>query len=101
MNTSYNLKILDKNISTLSINLKKNEIVNKEIDNLSEETKLYDRCGRIFVLSSKKSIQEKLGDNRKKMINELESQNEKKKILEHTANEQANHYNEIVKTLGK
>jgi hypothetical protein len=41
------LKIVDKNINTIAVNLKKNDIVNKEISNLNDSLKLYDRCGRM------------------------------------------------------
>ena len=48
MNTSYKLKIVDKGINTLAVNIRKNEIVEKEISNLDENVRMYDRCGRMY-----------------------------------------------------
>ena len=44
---SYMHKIIEKNYNTITVNLKKNEIVGKEIEKLDENTKLYDRIGRM------------------------------------------------------
>jgi hypothetical protein len=48
MANSYKLKIVDKGVNTLAVNLRKTEIVEKEIGNLSDTTKIYDRCGRMY-----------------------------------------------------
>lgn len=50
VNNSYKLKIVEKNVNTISVNLKKTEIVDKEIASLSDETKVYDRVGRMYIL---------------------------------------------------
>ncbi len=50
MGNNYKLRIVDKTVNTLSVNLKKTEIVQKEIGNLSDETKIYDRCGRMYFI---------------------------------------------------
>lgn len=47
VNNSYKLKIVEKNVNTISVNLKKTEIVQKEIGNLEDSTRLYDRIGRM------------------------------------------------------
>lgn len=47
MNNTYKLKIVDKNVNTIAVNLKKNEIVSKEIISLPDNLKIYDRCGRM------------------------------------------------------
>ena len=49
VNNTYKLKIVDKNINTIAVNLKKNEIVNNEISNLEDNHKIYDRIGRMYV----------------------------------------------------
>lgn len=41
------MKIVEKNVNTLAVNLKKNEIVEKEISSLVDDTKLYDKIGRM------------------------------------------------------
>lgn len=47
VNTSYKLKIVEKNVNTITVNLKKTEIVQKEIAGLDESTRVYDRIGRM------------------------------------------------------
>jgi len=47
VNNTYKLKIVDKNVNTIAVNLKKNEIVSKEIISLPDNLKIYDRCGRM------------------------------------------------------
>lgn len=47
VNNSYKLRIVDKNVNTIAVNLKKTDIVLKEIENLKEETKIFDRVGRM------------------------------------------------------
>lgn len=101
MNIDYNLKLVEKNCSTLNVSLKKGEIVQKEIESLDNNCRIYDRCGRIFVLSAKDKVIENLISNRKKMIEELDSQNEKKKYLEKSLDEQSKVYMEVLKTVEK
>ena len=47
INNTYKLKIVEKNVNTIAVNLKKNEIVGKEISSLDDNTKLYDKVGRM------------------------------------------------------
>ena len=47
VNNNYRLKVVDKNISFVSVNLRKNEIISKEISNLKTETKVWDKIGRL------------------------------------------------------
>lgn len=47
VNNNYRLKVVDKNINFISVNLKKNEIVAKEINGLKTETKVWDKVGRL------------------------------------------------------
>jgi chaperonin cofactor prefoldin len=44
---SYKHKIIEKNVNTITVNLKKNDIIEKEIDRLDDATKVYDRIGRM------------------------------------------------------
>lgn len=41
------MKIVEKQLNTIMVNLKKNEIVDKEVTGLSPEVKVYDRIGRM------------------------------------------------------
>ena len=63
MEIDYKLKLVEKNCSTLNINLRKNEVVQKEIEKLDPNTRVFDRCGRIFVLSNKDKMIELLGED--------------------------------------
>ena len=101
MNIDYSLQLVSKNCNTLNINLKKQEIVQKEVNNLDPNCRIYDRCGRIFVLSDKESLLKKMDENKKQMIEELKSQNEKKAYLEKSLTEKSKAYMEVAKTPAK
>jgi len=47
MANNYKLRIVDKSVNTLAVNLKKTDIIEKEISNLNNDTKIYDRVGRM------------------------------------------------------
>ena len=47
VNNNYRVKVVDKNINFVTMNLRKNEIVSKEISNLKTETKVWDKIGRL------------------------------------------------------
>jgi len=98
MNIDYSLQLVSKNCNTLNINLKKQELVQKEVNNLDPNCRIYDRCGRIFVLSDKESLLKKMDENKKQMIEELKSQNEKKAYLEKSLTEKSKAYMEVAKT---
>ena len=97
VNIEYSLSLVRKNCNTLEINLKKSEIVQKELEKLDDKTKIYESCGRIFALSSKNDVLNNLKNNKKEMIKELDAQNEKKKNLENSYNEKSKEYNEVSK----
>jgi chaperonin cofactor prefoldin len=45
--SNYKLKIVDKNVNTIAVNLRKTDIVKKEMEKIEEDVKLYDRIGRM------------------------------------------------------
>ena len=98
MNIDYSLQLVSKNCNTLNINLKRQEIVQKEINSLDANCRIYDRCGRIFVLSDKETLLKKMDDTKKQMIEELKTQNEKKAYLEKSLTEKSKAYMEVAKT---
>ena len=97
VNIEYSLSLVRKNCNTLEINLKKSEIVQKELEQLDDKTKIYESCGRIFALSSKNDVLNNLKNNKKEMIKELDAQNEKKTALEGSLTEKSKEYNEVSK----
>ena len=97
VNIEYSLSLVKKNCNTLEINLKKSEIVQKELEKLDDKTKIYESCGRIFALSSKDDVLNNLKNNKKEMIKELDAQNEKKKTLENNLTEKSKEYDEVSK----
>ena len=101
INIDYSLQLVSKNCNTLNLNLKRQEIVQKEINNLDPNCRIYDRCGRIFVLSDKESLLKKMDTNKKQMIEELKTQNEKKQYLEKSLQEKSKAYMEVAKTPSK
>ena len=64
---------------------------------MEDKTKIYESCGRIFVLSSKDEVLNNLKNNKKEMIKELDAQNEKKKSLEKNLSEKSKEYDEVSK----
>ena len=98
MNIDYSLQLVSKNCNTLNINLKRQEIVQKEINSLDANCRIYDRCGRIFVLSDKETLLKKMDETKKQMIEELKTQNEKKAYLEKSLTEKSKAYMEVAKT---
>ena len=97
VNIEYTLSLVKKNCNTLDINLKKSEVVQKALEKLEDKTKIYESCGRIFVLSSKDEVLNNLKNNKKEMIKELDAQNEKKKSLEKNLSEKSKEYDEVSK----
>ena len=97
VNIEYSLSLVRKNCNTLEINLKKSEIVQKELEKLDDKTKIYESCGRIFALSSKNEVLNNLSNNKKEMIKELDAQTEKKKNLEKNYTEKSKEYDEVSK----
>ena len=89
VNIEYSLSLVKKNCTTLEINLKKSEVVQKALEKLDEKTRIYESCGRIFALSSKEEVLNSLKNNKKEMIKELDAQNEKKKTLEGSLKEKS------------
>ena len=94
VNIEYSLSLIRKNCTTLEINLKKSEVVQKALEKLDDKTKIYESCGRIFALSSKDEVLNNLKNNKKEMIKELDAQNEKKKNLENNLKEKSKEYDE-------
>ena len=97
VNIEYSLSLIRKNCTTLEINLKKSEVVQKALEKLDDKTKIYESCGRIFALSSKDEVLNNLKNNKKEMIKELDAQNEKKKNLENNLKEKSKEYDEVSK----
>ena len=97
VNIEYTLSLVKKNCNTLEINLKKSEVVQKALENLDDKTRIYESCGRIFALASKEQVLNNLKNNKKEMIKELDSQNEKKKTLEKNFTEKSKEYDEVSK----
>ena len=97
VNIEYSLSLVKKNCTTLEINLKKSEVVQKALEQLDDKTRIYESCGRIFALSSKDEVLNNLKNNKKEMIKELDAQNEKKKALEGSLTEKSKEYNEVSK----
>ena len=97
VNIEYSLSLVRKNCTTLEINLKKSEVVQKALEKLDDKTRIYESCGRIFALSSKDEVLNNLKNNKKEMIKELDAQNEKKKTLENSLTEKSKEYDEVSK----
>ena len=97
INIEYSLNLLQKNCNTLNINLKKSEIVQKEIEKLSDNTRIYESIGRIFALTNKENALKTISCNKKTMIKELDEQSSKKKYLQKSLEEKTKAYLEVAK----
>ena len=98
---NYQLKLIEKQISTYTVNLKKAEIVEKEIGGLPEDTKVYDKIGRLFVISDKSNICKGLAENQKNLAVDLDNQKQLYKKYQDSINEHSKHYNELLQSKGK
>jgi len=98
MADSYQLKILEKQLNTYQVNLKKTEIVEKEISSLPDTTKVYDKIGRLFVVSDKEVICNSLKENAKLISKDLENQKQVYKKYQEMLNEHTKHYNEVAQS---
>ena len=97
VNIEYTLSLVKKNCTTLEINLRKADVVQKALEQLDDKTRIYETCGRIFALSSKAEVLNNLKNNKKEMIKELDAQNEKKKTLQNNFNAKSKEYDEVSK----
>ncbi len=41
------MKIVEKQLNTINVSLRKSEIVDKEISSFDDQTKLFDKVGRV------------------------------------------------------
>ena len=78
------------------IYLRKTEIIEKEIKSLSDETKIYDKIGRLFVLSNKDEICKNLAENHVGISKDLENQKILYKKYQDMVNDHTKHYNEVL-----
>ena len=93
---TYQMKILEKQLNTYQVNLRKTEIIEKEIKSLSDETKIYDKIGRLFVLSNKDEICKNLAENHVGISKDLENQKILYKKYQDMVNDHTKHYNEVL-----
>lgn len=69
--TTKKIRILDVQIDTLKKQKQRFELTAKEVDNLSENAKVYSAVGRMFVMSSVPEIKDELrtkGDKVEKVV---------------------------------
>lgn len=92
---SYQLRLIEKQLNTYQINLRKSEIVEKEIAGLSDNTKVYSKIGRLFVVSDKNDICDGLKKSQTLISADLENQKQLYKKYQDLVNEHTKHYNEV------
>lgn len=92
---SYQLRLIEKQLNTYQINLRKSEIVEKEIAGLSDNTKVYDKIGRLFVVADKNEICANLKKSQTLISADLENQKQLYKKYQDLVNEHTKHYNEV------
>lgn len=98
MADTYQFRLIEKQLNTYQITYKKNEIIEKEIGSLPNEVKVYDKIGRLFVLSDKKKICDGISENQKLISKDIENQKHLYKKYQDKLNENSKHYNEVAQT---
>lgn len=98
MADTYQFRLIEKQLNTYQITYKKNEIIEKEIGSLPNEVKVYDKIGRLFVLSDKKKICDGISENQKLISKDIENQKQLYKKYQDKLNENSKHYNEVAQT---
>jgi chaperonin cofactor prefoldin len=98
MADTYQFRLIEKQLNTYQITYKKNEIIEKEIGSLPNEVKVYDKIGRLFVLSDKKKICDGISESQKLISKDIENQKQLYKKYQDKLNENSKHYNEVAQT---
>ncbi|XP_055309979.1 prefoldin subunit 1 [Sitodiplosis mosellana] len=94
--TTKKLKMLDIQAEMLKTSKKKYEITDKEVKNLTPDTRVYSSVGRMFVLSSLPEVHTELLSKQGKCDDILKSLDDKKEFLLKCSKEQEDSLRELV-----
>lgn len=96
LETRSQVKVADAQIGQLEREKARSKLTTAEIANLPDETRLFESCGRMFILRSQDEIQEMLRNvqsNSDKKVKDLEA---KKIYLEKSVKESEENLREMV-----
>lgn len=79
--TSKKIRMLDIQIETLKQQKRRHELTQKEVENLSENAKVYSAVGRMFVLSDVAEVKKELISKQDKVEKVVDSTSKTKNIL--------------------
>lgn len=79
--TTKKIRMLDVQIDTLKAQKKRFELTSKEVDNLTESSKVYSAVGRMFVIATVPEVKEELKLKQAKVEKVVESCDKTKNIL--------------------
>lgn len=99
--TSKKIRILDAQIETLKQQKRRHELTSKEIENLSENAKVYAAVGRMFVMSSVPEVKKELISKQDKVEKVVDMTSKSKNILLNNLQEQEQGLRELVENKKK
>jgi len=94
--TTKKIRMLDIQIDTLKAQRKRFELTSKEVDNLSENAKVYSAVGRMFVMSTVPDIKDDLKQKQEKVGKVVETCDKSKNVLIQNLQSQENSLRELV-----
>ncbi|XP_031623322.1 prefoldin subunit 1 [Contarinia nasturtii] len=94
--TTKKLKMFELQTEMLKTSKKKYEITDKEVSNLTPDTRVYSSVGRMFVLSSLPEIHDEIISKQGKCDEILKSLDDKREFLLKTSKEQEESLRELV-----
>lgn len=79
--TTKKIRIIDAQIETLKQQKRRHELTAKEVDNLSENAKVYAAVGRMFVMSSVPEVKKELISKQDKVEKVVDITSKQKNML--------------------
>lgn len=99
--TTKKIRILDAQIETLRQQKRRHELTAKEVDNLTENAKVYAAVGRMFVMSSVPDVKKELIMKQDKVEKVVDITSKQKNIMLNNLQEQEMILREMVENKKK
>lgn len=94
--TTQQLKVSDAQIETLKRSIQHSVLVEKELDKLPPDTKVYEGVGRMFMLAGMSDVKKTLEDKMKAADTKIKSIEETKSYLERNMKESEDSLRELI-----
>nr|ACO10750.1 Prefoldin subunit 1 [Caligus rogercresseyi]ACO11274.1 Prefoldin subunit 1 [Caligus rogercresseyi] len=96
METKQKMKVSDVQIENLKRSITHAELTDAEISGLSDDIRIYESLGRMFMLSTKGDVKKDLEDRRKKAADKIKVLEGNQEYLERNLKENENSLRELV-----